>query len=57
MTRALTTLTKTTLHELFSLHIEARGKTVMSPDSADTIFSLKKGITPFDLETIASEFM
>lgn len=57
MTRALTSLTKTTLHELFALHIEARGKFMMSEDNADTIFSIEKGITPFDLETIASEFM
>ena len=57
MTKALTTLTKTSLHELFALHIEARGEIIMSPDHADTIFSVEKGITPFNIETIASEFM
>jgi hypothetical protein len=57
MTKALTTLTKTTLYELFALHAEARGETTMSLDAADTIFSVEKGITPFDLETIVSEFM
>jgi hypothetical protein len=57
MTCDLTTFTNTTLYDLFSLQIEARGKIVMSPDNADTVFSVEKGITPFDLETIASEFM
>lgn len=57
MTKALTTLTKTNLHELFALHIEARGEVVASPDTADTIFSVERGITPYDLETIAAEFM
>lgn len=57
MTKALTSLTKTNLHELFSLHIEARGEPVNSVENADTIFSLEKGITPFDIETIASEFI
>lgn len=57
MARALTTLKKTTLHELFALHIEARGEVIMSAENADTYFSVEKGITPFDLETIAAEFM
>ncbi len=57
MVKALTTLTKTSLHELFALHIEARGEIGISPETADTIFSVEKGITPFDIETIASEFM
>jgi hypothetical protein len=57
MTRAMTSLKKTTLHELFTLHIEAHGEFADSAENADTIFSVEKGITPFDLETIASEFM
>lgn len=57
MTRAMTNLTKTDLHELFSLHIQARGEISDSIENADTVFSVEKGITPFDLETIASEFM
>jgi hypothetical protein len=57
MTKALTTLSKTNLHELFALHIEARGEIRMSSEAADTVFSVDKGITPFDLEIIASEFM
>lgn len=57
MAKALTTLTKTNLHELFALHVEARGEAILSADNADTIFSIEKGITPFDLELIASEYM
>lgn len=57
MTKALTTLTKTNLHELFALHIEARGEISQSPENADTIFSVEKGLTPFDIEIIVSEFM
>lgn len=57
MTKALTSLTKTNLYELFVLHIEARGEITESMNDADTVFSTSKGITPFELETIASEFM
>jgi hypothetical protein len=57
MTKALTGLTKTNLYELFALHIEARGEICGSPDSAETIFSVEKGVTPFDLETIAAEYI
>ena len=57
MTKALTNLTKTTLHELFSLHIEARGELAKSAEDVDTVFSLEKGISPFDAEIITSEYM
>lgn len=57
MTRAMTSLTKTNLYELFDLHIRARGERVDSVENADAIFSVEKGVTPFDLETIASDFM
>ena len=57
MTKALTTLTKTNLFDLFAFHIEARGEIEISPENADTIFSVENGITPFDIEIIASEFM
>ncbi len=55
--RAMTNLTKTTLYDLFSLHIKARGESVSDENEADNIFSTDKGITPFNLEIIASEFM
>jgi hypothetical protein len=39
------------------IHANARGSLVKAEDDADTVFSLERGITPFDLETIASEFL
>ncbi len=57
MTKAMIELEKTSLHELFSLHINARGNEVKNMDKAETIFSIEKGVTPFDIDVIASEFM
>jgi hypothetical protein len=54
---AMTTLNKPTLHDLFSLHITARGKPVMNADAAQTVFSFDQGITPFDGEVITAEFL
>jgi hypothetical protein len=57
MAKALTTLKKTTLYDLFDLHIAARGKKVNNKSEADTIFSIHEGITPFDIEKIMAEYM
>jgi hypothetical protein len=57
MLRALTQLQKTDLHTLFALHVRARGEKVSEIVSADTVFSIDRGITPFDLSRIAAEFM
>jgi hypothetical protein len=57
MARALTSLVKTDLHTLFSLHIRARGELVADQNGANSVFSVAAGITPFDLNRIASEFM
>lgn len=57
MLRAMTSLRKTTLYDLFSMHIKARGELVSDKKQADKIFSVEEGITPFQLEIIASEFM
>lgn len=57
MTRALASLVKTDLHTLFTLHIKARGEPVPEEAGADCVFSVTSGITPFDLNRIASEFM
>ncbi len=57
MTKVLTNLTKTNLHELFALHVEARGEMSNLMENSDTIFSVQKGVTPFDIEIIASEYM
>lgn len=57
MLRALTGLRKTNLHTLFALHIKARGELVAEKRNADTIFSVTEGITPFDGDRIAAEFI
>ena len=53
--RALTSLKKPTLFDLFLLHAQARG-TVSTPEEAETEFSVASG-TPFRLDEIASEFL
>lgn len=57
MLRAMVGLRKTTLHRLFSLHIEARGSSVPSLAEAERIFSTDTGTTPFDLDCIGAEFL
>ena len=57
MARALTDLPKTNLHELFSLHIRARGHFVDEIAQAQTIFAVAQGITPFDLAEIGANWL
>jgi hypothetical protein len=57
MARALSQLQKPALFDLFALHIEARGTRVDSPESAQTVFSVETGITPFDLTEIAANWL
>jgi hypothetical protein len=57
MLRALTQLRKTDLHTLFDLHVRVRGESVSDIASAETVFSVEQGVTPFDLDRIAAEFM
>ncbi|MDJ0523412.1 MAG: TerD family protein [Planctomycetota bacterium] len=54
--RAIATLPKPTLHDLFVLHAEARGTLVDTPEEAETEFSVAQG-TPFALETITAEYL
>ena len=54
--QAFTKMKKPDLYTLFKLHAEARGKLVTDPKKADVTFSVEAG-TPFDLPTIASEYM
>lgn len=55
--KSLTEVIKPDLYSLFKLHAEARGHLVDTMAEADTVFSPEVGITPFDLEKIASEFL
>ncbi|HTG87608.1 MAG TPA: hypothetical protein VL907_11265 [Pyrinomonadaceae bacterium] len=48
---------KPDLFSLFTLHARARGTLVNSESDADTVFSLSKGITPYQLDLIAAEFL
>ncbi|VTR94658.1 Uncharacterized protein OS=Paenibacillus sp. MSt1 GN=ET33_18135 PE=4 SV=1: TerD [Gemmata massiliana] len=55
--RAVTQLRKTDLHTLFALHVRARGEEVATASSAQTVFAVDQGLTPFDLDRITAEFM
>lgn len=57
MLRAMLGLEKTTLYDLFALHITARGEWAEDRAEATQIFSVTDGLTPFDLDTIASQWM
>lgn len=57
MVRSMMALKTPSLHDLFSLHCEARGVRVDDRDEADQIFSIDEGVvTPFDQEKIAAEY-
>ena len=55
--KSITEVIKPDLYSLFLIHADARGSLVEEEGDADTVFSVEKGITPFDLETIASEYL
>lgn len=57
MLRAMSTLARPDLFTLFSLHAQARGQRVATPQEAQTVFSVHEGVTPFDLACIRSAFL
>jgi len=57
MGQSINDLRKTNLFDLFTLHAKSRGTIVKSRKNADIIFSLDEGVTPFDIETIAGEYI
>jgi len=57
MGKALTSLKKPTLGELFALHVEARGERVETVEEADLVISMDGDITPFDAETIMADYL
>jgi stress response protein SCP2 len=57
MGQAMTNLQKPDLYALFSLHAEARGTRVADTATAQTIFSVQEGITPFDADIIMAEYL
>jgi len=57
MLRALSSLAKTDLHTLFTLHARARGEIVDSTHEAQAIFSVRDGVTPFDIDRVRADFL
>ncbi|GIP22152.1 TerD family protein [Paenibacillus sp. J22TS3] len=57
MGKAMTALRKPDLYDLFMLHAQARGELVDARDQAGSVFSVDKGVTPFDIELIMSEYL
>lgn len=53
----LATMSRPTLGELFALHAQARGTLAADKDSADAVFSLSEGTTPYDFEAISTLFL
>lgn len=48
---------KPNLYDLFKMHAEARGQLVDTAEEAEKIFSVHEGVTPYDFDIIASEYM
>ncbi|MCG6146600.1 TerD family protein [Leptospira bandrabouensis] len=57
MSKAMTSMRKTSLYDLFQLHIEARGERIEKKTDADFIFSVNDGITPLETEKIIADFL
>lgn len=57
MLRAMMNLEKTTLYDLFAMHIAARGHLVETKEEAEQVFAVHEGLTPFELDIIGSEWM
>jgi hypothetical protein len=57
MAKAMVELNKPNLFDLFSMHAEARGKIVKKRETAETVFSLTEGVTPFEIGKIMSEYV
>lgn len=55
--KAMTTLQKPDLYDLFMLHAQARGEVVATADQASSIFSVDEGVTPYDIEQIMAEYL
>lgn len=57
MGKSMTNLVKPNLYDLFKLNAIARGEIVTDEKDADVIFSVNKGITPFDTDEIMAEYI
>lgn len=54
---SMVNMSKPNLYDLIDLHIRARGLRVDSKEDADIIFDVDSGITPFDTDIIAGEYL
>lgn len=57
MGKALTTMKKPNLYDLFRLNGEARGQLCETIEDADMVFSTDRGVTPYDTEVIVSQYL
>lgn len=57
MGKAISTLMKPNLYDLFYLHAKARGTICEDIESADTVFSIESGITPYDTDVIMAQYI
>lgn len=55
--QGLVEMKKANMYDLMEMHVKARGNLVNDKTKADVVISLNEGITPFDAEVIASQFM
>lgn len=58
MLKAIATMHKPDLYELFSLHAKARGTLVSEPEQADFKFDVASGeVTPFDIDIVRAVYL
>ncbi|HYH75527.1 MAG TPA: TerD family protein [Candidatus Saccharimonadales bacterium] len=57
MNKAMLSLAKPNLYDLFALHVAARGERVATQKEAHTIFAEQAGITPYDTDIIVGEYL
>lgn len=55
--KAMLNFKRPNLYDLFTLHAKSRGVLVEEKSQADTIFSIEKGITPWDTDEIVGDFI
>jgi len=57
LVEAMMVMHRTSLFRLFGLHAAARGTPVASEAEADTVFSVDRGVTPWDHEAIIARYL
>lgn len=55
--RSMVELQKPNLYDLFLLHAQARGELCDTKEEANIIFDTEEGITPYDLDIIAANYL